>query len=80
MEINKAKYHLTIGDIDESAGGVEFIDLLLSYMGTDIKTDNALINALIGKAGKKEIEQIPLGILVKVVKKIESNKYVIEFK
>lgn len=80
VEINKAKYHLTIGDIDESAGGVEFIDLLLSYMGTDIKTDNALINALIGKAGKKEIEQIPLGILVKVVKKIESNKYVIEFK
>ena len=80
VEINKDKYHLTIGDIDESAGGVEFIDLLLSYMGTDIKTDNALINALIGKAGKKEIEQVPLGILVKVVKKIESNKYIIEFK
>ncbi|MEK3798608.1 hypothetical protein MHI18_10115 [Peribacillus sp. FSL H8-0477] len=80
VEINKDKYHLTIGDIDESAGGVEFIDLLLSYMGTDIKTDNALINALIGKAGKKEIEQVPLGILVKIVKKIESNKYIIEFK
>lgn len=53
VEINKAKYHLTIGDIDESAGGVEFIDLLLSYIGTDIKTDNALINGLMGKIGKK---------------------------